>query len=114
MLLSTGYLLLSIAAKLHVDGAVRETLRGDPEAGSFTSGATPFNILLWRVVAMDSDGYRIGYYSLFDDSERVRFARYPDDRRLLEAISGEEAVVRPEAGNERILRGCALSAARSR
>ena len=93
LLLSSGYLLLSIAAKLHVDGAVRETLRGDPGAKSFTSGATPFNILLWRVVAMDSDGYRIGYYSLFDDSERVRFTRYPDDRRLLEAISEDKAVV---------------------
>ncbi|MCY3759618.1 MAG: metal-dependent hydrolase, partial [Gemmatimonadetes bacterium] len=92
LLLSTGYLLLSIAAKLHVDGVVRETLRGDPGAGSFTSGATPFNILLWRVVAMDSRGYRIGYYSLFDDAERVRFARYPDDRRLLGPISGDEAV----------------------
>ena len=92
LLLSTGYLLLSIAAKLHVDGVVRETLRGDPGAESFTSGATPFNILLWRVVAMERDGYRIGYYSLFDDAERVRFARYPDDRRLLEPISGDEAV----------------------
>ena len=88
LLLSAGYLLLSIGAKLHVGGIVRETLREDPGAGSFTSGATPFNILLWRVVAMDSDGY----YSLFDDSEGVRFTRYPDDRRLLEAIAEEEPV----------------------
>ena len=101
LLLSSGYLLLSIAAKLHVDGAVRETLRGDPEAGAFTSGATPFNILLWRVVAMDSDGYRIGYYSLLDDSERVRFTRYPDDRRLLEAMAEEE----PVADLKRVTKG---------
>ena len=101
LLLSTGYLLLSMAAKLHVDGAVRETLRGDPGAGSFTSGATPFNILLWRVVAMDGDGYRIGYYSVFDDSERVRFTRFPDDRRLLEAIAEEE----PVADLKRVTKG---------
>lgn len=101
LLLSTGYLLLSIAAKLHVQGVVRDTLRGDPGAGSFTSGATPFNILLWRVVAMDSEGYRIGYYSLFDDSERVRFTRFPDDRRLLEAIAEEE----PVADLKRVTKG---------
>ena len=42
----------------------------------FLTVATPFNTVLWRVVAMDQDGYWEGFYSLLDDSQKVEMTRY--------------------------------------
>ena len=38
--------------------------------------ATPFNSLLWRVVAITPQGYAEGFYSLFDNTTDIRFVHY--------------------------------------
>jgi inner membrane protein len=39
--------------------------------------ATPFNSLLWRVVAITPSGYAEGFYSLLDGDKDIRFVEYP-------------------------------------
>lgn len=39
--------------------------------------ATPFNSLLWRVVAITPHGYAEGFYSLLDPDTNIRFVEHP-------------------------------------
>jgi inner membrane protein len=87
LVLSTLYLAWSVGAKLHVDGVARESLaaRSLPYT-KLMSGAGPLNTLLWRVVAMDADGYYEGSYSLLDSRRAMRFERYPSRTELLRGL----------------------------
>jgi inner membrane protein len=38
--------------------------------------ATPFNSVLWRVVAITPQGYAEGFYSLLDKDKRIRFVEH--------------------------------------
>ncbi|HSM32386.1 MAG TPA: metal-dependent hydrolase [Woeseiaceae bacterium] len=87
LLASTLYLGWSWTAQSIVAGHAREAL-----AGRGLSGApvfitpTPFNTLLWRVVALTEDGYLEGFDSLLVDEESLDFSAYRSDRQaLLEA-----------------------------
>jgi len=87
LVLSTLYLTWSVGAKLYVDGIARESLAAQNlPYGKLLSGPGPFNTVLWRVVAMDTESYYEGFYSLFDRQGSIRFARYPSQPRLLRAI----------------------------
>jgi inner membrane protein len=84
---SCVYILWSIGAKLHVEGIARASLqRQGIGHGRLLTTPTAFNTLLWRVLAMDGEGYAEGYYSLLDDGRDVRMTRYPANRRLLEGL----------------------------
>ncbi|MDZ4262962.1 MAG: metal-dependent hydrolase, partial [Pseudomonadota bacterium] len=39
--------------------------------------ASPFNSLLWRVIAITPKGYAEGFYSLLDSDPVIRFVEYP-------------------------------------
>jgi inner membrane protein len=93
--LSTAYLFWSIGAKIHVEGIARESLR-QQGIGHHALLTTPtaFNTLLWRVLAMDGEGYAEGYYSLLDASREIRMTRYPANRHLLEGLEGHWPVER--------------------
>ncbi len=82
--LSSAYLAWTLAAKLHVEHVARESMtqQGFATDRVLTIPA-PFNSLLWRVVAMAEDGYYEGFYSLLDDTRKVRFTRYPNQTGLL-------------------------------
>jgi inner membrane protein len=93
--ISTLYLVMSIAAKIHVENVARESLgRQGIGHGVLLTTPTAFNTLLWRVLAMDHEGYAEGYYSLLDGSREIRMTRYPANRRLLEGIEDHWPVKR--------------------
>ena len=93
--LSTAYLAGSIFIQAQVrDIAVNELVRQDAAHDRLIATPTPFNLVLWRVIAMAPDGYREGYYSLLDSTHEVRFVRYPSDHRLLAQIEDAPAVAR--------------------
>ena len=93
--LSTAYLAGSILIQAQVrDITVSELVRQGAEPDRLIATPTPFNLVLWRVVAMAPDGYREGYYSLLDSSNKVSFVRYPSDHRLLTRIEDAPAVKR--------------------
>lgn len=85
--LSSVYLAWSVAAKLHVENVARDSLAQQGVRYSrLLSGPGPFNTILWRVVAMDEDGYYEGIYSLLDRDRAMRFAHYPSRPQLLRGL----------------------------
>lgn len=93
--LSLAYLGLSQLAKWKVDNDASRALasRGLQDAPRF-SVPMPFNILLWRVVAMTPDGFVEGERSLVADRAPMTFHEYRSDSRALQAVSGYTAVRR--------------------
>ncbi|TVQ50626.1 MAG: metal-dependent hydrolase [Saprospirales bacterium] len=70
LILSTFYLLLTVANKVHMDSVFRESLEDKGlEYLQIKTTPTLFNNLLWFGIAELEDEYIIGYYSLLD-SER--------------------------------------------
>lgn len=95
MVLSTGYLAWSVAAKTWVERTADQALAklGLQEAKRF-SVPMPFNTLLWRVVAMAPDGYWIGDRSLLVDQGPMSFRFYPSDTAALEQVASDTQVQR--------------------
>src|SRR5690606_27178601 len=95
LVLSTAYLGWSLAAKAVVEREAGRALAaiGLADAPRF-SVPTPFNTLLWRVVAMTPTGYVEGFRSLPADSGPMRFEEHRSDARALEDAAGIPAVDR--------------------
>lgn len=96
LVLSTGYLVWSVAAQWHVRGVALAALmaQGTPPAHLLAT-PTPFNTVLWRAVAMHEDGsYEEGFYSLLDGDRPMRFTRYEGTPRLREQLGELDAVQR--------------------
>ncbi|MBT3015232.1 MAG: metal-dependent hydrolase [Candidatus Thiodiazotropha sp. (ex Clathrolucina costata)] len=93
--LSTVYLAGAIFIQTQVrDVAESELARKGVEYDRLMTTPTPFNLLLWRVVAMAPHGYREGYYSLLDPLPEIRFAQYPSNESLLSSVDDAPAVTR--------------------
>ncbi len=87
LVLSTLYLAWSAGAKLHVEQVARSSLQRQGIAyGQLLTVPSPFNTLLWRVLAVDDRHYHEGFYSLFDQSEEIRTTRYPRNTHLLDGL----------------------------
>ncbi len=54
----------------------------------------PLQNWLWYIVAEDSTGFNIGYYSVFDKSATIEFHHYPKNNILLYDISDHENLQR--------------------
>src|SRR5690606_6657909 len=82
--LSTAYLAWSLAAKAMVEREADRALAamGLADAPRF-SVPTPFNTLLWRVVAMTPDGYVEGFRSLAADTGPMVFAGHRSNTQAL-------------------------------
>lgn len=95
LLLATAYLGLSQAAKWQVERAAGPALeaQGLADAPRF-SVPMPFNILLWRVVAMTPDGFVEGERSLVADRGPMAFRRYRSDVDALAAVRDFDSVAR--------------------
>jgi inner membrane protein len=93
--LSMAYLALSQAAKWKVEHDAGRALasRGLEDAPRF-SVPMPFNILLWRVVAMTPQGFVEGERSLVADRAPMMFREYDSDARALKDVRGYAAVRR--------------------
>jgi inner membrane protein len=93
--LSTIYLVWSVGAKIHVTQTARASLqRNNIVHQKLLTVPAPFNTLLWRVLAMDANGYYEGYYSLLDDSDDITMVHYSSDGELLADIADHWPVKR--------------------
>ncbi|MEW8190494.1 MAG: metal-dependent hydrolase [Candidatus Thiodiazotropha endolucinida] len=93
--LSTAYLAGAIFIQAQVrDIAESELARQGIEYDRLIATPTPFNLLLWRVVAMVPHGYREGYYSVLDPLPENRFVHYPSNESLLSSVGDASAVTR--------------------
>jgi len=84
LILSSAYLLWSLAAKAMVERDARQALAalGFADAPHF-SVPLPLNTLLWQVVAMTPTGYLIGERSLVADRHPMQFRAYVSDTAAL-------------------------------
>ena len=92
--IGVAWLVLTVAIKAHVGRVTEDSL---PAAGivRYLTTPTPFNVVLWRAVAMTGDGrYLEGYYSLLDPEPVVAFASRPAGHEVLEPLRREAPVAR--------------------
>lgn len=95
LMLSSAYLGWSLLAKALVEREARAALAAQGLADApFFSTPTPFNTLLWRVVALTPDGMLEGFRSLPVDRGPLRFTHHPGDRAALDALADTPAVAR--------------------
>lgn len=93
--LTTLYIGWSMAAKYHVqDRAERALAEQSLGYERIVTLASPFNTLLWRVVAMDGNGYLVGWYSILSPDASIRFTHYPSQENLLDGLEDHWPVAR--------------------
>jgi len=51
-------------------------------------------LILWRIVARDTETYFEGFYSLLKPQRKLQFERFPTHETLLESVADEPAVLR--------------------
>ena len=95
LLLSSAYLGWGFAAQQHVTQIAAASLA---DAGIAAQRVlvtpTPFNSVLWRVVAVTPTNHHEGFYSLLDREPRIRFDRFDRGEALYAALAGEWHVKR--------------------
>ena len=52
---------------------------------------TPFNSILWRIVAIGEDGYYVGYYSLLDKSKEIKFKKISSSYYMTDKLMESES-----------------------
>ena len=93
LVIGVAWLALTVVIKAHVDRVAGDSLPAG--VTRYLTTPSPFNAVLWRVVAMTGDGrYLEGYYSLLDAEPRISFVSRPDGHGLLEPLRSEAAVAR--------------------
>ncbi len=97
LVLSTLYLGWSVLAQQYVHGIAARALQAHGvRAERMLVTPTPFNTVLWRVLAMDADGrgYHEGFYSLADRGRPPKFDRFERDTALHAELAQVWAVAR--------------------
>ena len=91
--IGVAWLALTLVIKAHVDRVAGDSLPAG--VTRYLTTPSPFNAVLWRVVAMTGEGrYLKGYYSLLDPEPRVSFVSRPDGHERLEPLRNAAAVAR--------------------
>src|SRR6185369_9467795 len=74
LIISSVYLIYALAHKFRVDQVVKNSLQDEKtDYRNFIATPTPLNNFLWYVVVDCDSGYNVGYYSVFDHQEQIRF-----------------------------------------
>ena len=95
LVLSTAYLAWSFVAQQQVQAIAATSLAEQRiDARQVLVTPTPFNTVLWRVVAMTPEGYHEGFYSLLDASPQIRFDPFDRGRDLHAALANHPPVQR--------------------
>ncbi len=85
------YLGYGIMNKLSVDRQVKANLaRQAIQATQYFSTPTPLNNWLWYIVANTKDGSYVGYRSVFDSDDSIRFEFFPRREELLNPVHDHE------------------------
>ena len=95
IVISCLYLAWSIGIKSHVEEVAHSSLKiQNINTHRLLSVPSPFNTMLWRVIAMTDSGYAEGFYSIFDENKIIKFQEYDSQNNLLDDISELWAVQR--------------------
>jgi inner membrane protein len=96
LVLSTAYLGWGVLAQQQVQAVARESLAAQGIAAERVLVVpTPFNSVLWRVVAVGGGQYHEGFYSLLDERRAIAFDRFEQGAALagdLRAVPGVQRI----------------------
>jgi len=95
LILSSSYMLVTVAAKFYTKSIFEESLR---EQGytyqRFSNKPTIGNSVLWTANIEATDSMYIGYYSLMDTDKEIRFIGHPKHQERIADIKKEDQVAR--------------------
>ena len=95
LILSTGYLMWTLAAKLHVERVAQSAVQDQNiNNAAVLTTPTPFNSLLWRIVVVNEAHYYEGFYSLLDDDKAISLVQHPRALELIESLKESWPVLR--------------------
>jgi inner membrane protein len=98
LVLSTLYLAWSVGAQQHAMQVARASLQADGiTADGLLVTPTPFNTVLWRLVATTPTQYREGFYSLLDDSREIQWTVHERGADLIAQHGNEPNLTRMAA-----------------
>ena len=93
--ISTAYLGWSMVAQHHVTTIARASMPApNIPADHLLVTPSPFNTVLWRLVATTPDRYFEGYYSLLDPEPTVRWTAHPRGAELIAEHGKDDSVAR--------------------
>lgn len=90
--ISSVYLIFGLTAKFYVQNIADNQINAENK--KILVQTTPFNTLLWRIIIMEKDNYKVGYYSLFDTSKLIKFKSFKNNAKEIELIANSFAVKR--------------------
>lgn len=95
LLLSGIYLGYCIFNKVKIDRDVRTALHKQQIAyNKYFSTPAPLNNWLWYIVAGNDSGFHVGFRSVFDKTDNVKFTFFPRNDSLLEVVDDHEEVLK--------------------
>jgi inner membrane protein len=95
LVLSTAYLAWGVGAQWQVERIARASLQqAGIEAEGLLVTPTPFNTVLWRLVATTPTQYHEGFYSFMDATPTVRWTAHPRGAELMAQHGQAEPVAR--------------------
>ncbi|MDX2361167.1 MAG: metal-dependent hydrolase [Crocinitomicaceae bacterium] len=91
--ISTFYMLLSLVFKWQAQSSFKKELEEQGIAYTeIDTRPTPLNTILWNAQIETDDGYRMAYYSLFDDQKITFSNEFPKNDHLLDPIRDQHVV----------------------
>jgi inner membrane protein len=89
--LSSMYLLYCIINKVTTDADMKTALKTQHiHYTSYFSTPTPFNNLLWYIVAGNDTGFYTGYYTVLNNNAPINFHFFPRNNSLVQSINSNE------------------------
>lgn len=93
LIISSAYLVFTIANKWHVHHEMKDGLKKKNITSSdFVTTPTPLNNFLWLAYAPDETGYWFGYYSIFDKTNDIDYFHVNKNDSLLAPYTHYESV----------------------
>jgi inner membrane protein len=93
--LSCLYLMFCIINKVNIDRQVRHAFeRQNIPAKQYFTTPTALNNFLWYVVAGNDSGFYVGFRSILDRTDSVRFTYFPRNEHLLDSVDDREEVAK--------------------
>ena len=87
------YLSLTVVNKLHINAVFEKSLKAQNITYSrFLTNPAPFTNILWMAVVEGEENYFLGYYSLLDNGEDIKFFPIRKNHELLEPFGKIPAV----------------------
>ncbi len=93
--ISLLYLFYCLINKYVIDHKVKTILSKEKiEYTKYFTTPAPLQNWLWYIVAGDEQGYHVGFYSLFENSQDIRFEYFPKNDALLIGTTDHEEVAK--------------------